>query len=1240
MHRAQAGREAIKPATGMEDLLGGRLDRRLLDEAVSLGIDTQGKTLGQVYGDVAAHYAALDAAAERHVNLVNDEALVGTRNDQRNQDAGLVNERSGNYDNIKRISEGQPTGGDDAAAVRGSASETPVKRDAVPRPADAREVGQGRDFKDAPSNRREQSRLAAETETHDLANFDGSKQFDTEQNAKAFIDQHRLEANAVKSADGHWIIEPVHHEPTAQEKASAQTDIDRLNDAIDAAGESGGESGSRLRPLTRPPSRAMRAAQFIARMFGVSLRFIEHNSRYEGVALGTKAFISPSLRNPETALAGHEIFHVLERVAPKTAEQFRRYVSAFLHLGAVDARRRYEDANGGKNTSMKKAESEVLADINGAMWADPKFWREMRRIDPDLWRRVGYMFMENMNRAIKVLKGGHFDVSRMVSDVDAVRKIIAQLSVKHIADISRLAGDMQGSAGNELLLSRAYRERDLLPGDVTLKEQVRAAWRRQPEKLDGMSRSINSETVNRSNAEQGQDKNPGPVSFSRLEKTIDDEMPRNKLGEVAPQRALDWLDAEAEKGHLFNSEELNGSGVREWLAIQEHPLTVEDINAFIERNRTPASDHGKNLFSGDIVADGVIPRDPEFDTGVPFKTLSSANLFKRKHGIADGVMPIGENGKDGFVFYPAEKKYSKEEKNKILDFIESLNARRARDGLSLIEAFPIFNSKNLGLRLAQFIGKIFGAEVIVVKKNNQFEGVSIGRKIFLSEKMQSPVTAIIGHEISHFLENVNPAAHQKLKDFIWKYLQDGYIEKRRKWDNDRRHENDPEMGFTGAHNEVIADLTGAMWLDPLFWREMIRRDENMFRQVAYVFMEVSTKVAAAVKGTNFDVHSIVKDVETTRRILAAVWSEHLQGNDRRLERGREEPSSTSGNDAAQNNREENEGISFSRKADAERYKKERGLDHDVVEDGRGRFMLALKGAAPDSTTGREKINASGGGDSLPEAAERPNSRPVPQDVEPGSKAERRDIEPDPPDDVNISQKGQIDSAPFFLMADSVHAYLPRDENGMISPQQAIVWLCARSDGPSHLSVETLYRSGALDWLLQQNGPIPLEDLVRYIRGVGTQLSRNGAVQAPGMHTTNEWGSASGARPPTEQAHKGTSPAGLFDVLQGSDAPPHKLVAHTDGENTAIYVLDANGNKVRVFGVLTEYFKNVRRSWAEKTRRVKFKSKKGTMPGIVSPIGSCATRVILICLRRMGISICPLSELWKMIFHVTLIREIG
>lgn len=294
--------------------------------------------------------------------------------------------------------------------------------------------------------------------------------------------------------------------------------------------------------------------------------------------------------------------------------------------------------------------------------------------------------------------------------------------------------------------------------------------------------------------------------------------------------------------------------------------------------------------TGDIVADGIVPDEPEYDGVKPFATKTAASLFRDKNGLDADVV---EDGQGGFVLAPASRKLTLEEKRNDARRISKLNDALSRAGAPKVG--PVFDPANPTFAIAKWIGRIFGVNVTVVSANPFFDGVELGRDVYLAEDNQNPVIAVVGHEVTHTLEKSDPALHQQMKDQIAQYLKDGAVERRRQWDNNLRPTDQagnpvgPEMNTEGAENEVMSDLTGAMWLDPLFWREMINRDINLFRRVAYLFMEKATQAKQALRGSNFVAESMVKDVDAVRKIIAQTWATHLQAADRAAPGGNATP---------------------------------------------------------------------------------------------------------------------------------------------------------------------------------------------------------------------------------------------------------------------------------------------------------------------------------------------------------------
>ena len=234
----------------------------------------------------------------------------------------------------------------------------------------------------------------------------------------AIVAGKKEDATAIQDDNGTWLLAPRAESYTEQERRDAQQRIDRLNPALDRA------NAERAQVLRDTPSGSMVIGSRIARLFGYGVTFIEQNKDFEGVSLGGQAFVSPSTQHAEIGLIGHEVYHSFKRLNPKLAEALAQQIRPYLKDGVVDAARQREDRNGGTNTSQAKAEEEVLADLNGAMWLDPLFWREMATNDPSLFRQVAYRFMQAATKALQSLS--RFKADTLVTDVDTVRKLIAQ----------------------------------------------------------------------------------------------------------------------------------------------------------------------------------------------------------------------------------------------------------------------------------------------------------------------------------------------------------------------------------------------------------------------------------------------------------------------------------------------------------------------------------------------------------------------------------------------------------------------------------------------------------------------------------------------------------------------------------------------------------------------------------------------------------------------------------------------
>jgi N12 class adenine-specific DNA methylase/tRNA1(Val) A37 N6-methylase TrmN6 len=206
---------------------------------------------------------------------------------------------------------------------------------------------------------------------------------------------------------------------------------------------------------------------------------------------------------------------------------------------------------------------------------------------------------------------------------------------------------------------------------------------------------------------------------------------------------------------------------------------------------------------------------------------------------------------------------------------EQLNRQLVKAGMAPVRALRAAPTAHFAL--ARQIGETLGIEVNFVSKNPDFDGVAYKGIAYIAEGMRNAELAIAGHETLHALEQSNPDLGAKLRSQIRAYLKDGVVEDRQAREYAANGLQD--VSIEQAEAEVIADINGAMWIDPVFWSDLAKADRSLFRSVAYKFMELATKAISSLRGSRFDTSALVKDVAAVRAIMVSTWAEHNAGRD-------------------------------------------------------------------------------------------------------------------------------------------------------------------------------------------------------------------------------------------------------------------------------------------------------------------------------------------------------------------------
>jgi hypothetical protein len=293
--------------------------------------------------------------------------------------------------------------------------------------------------------------------------------------------------------------------------------------------------------------------------------------------------------------------------------------------------------------------------------------------------------------------------------------------------------------------------------------------------------------------------------------------------------------------------------------VAEFPRSKERYPYLLVEEVAPIAEAFDELF-------GTI-KSKETDKGVALFFRPGTN--PEQFGLDTGVLPDPE-ALDPFTFKPVAP-MSQDERQAAMAHVKNLNAALRRAGAQTV--LPVMKAPTQNHALAQSIGKVFGTKVLFVTKNRTFQGVAHDGVAYITEDMHHPELAVAGHEVFHVLEESDPTAADALRDHVRAYLKDGVVKDRQQWEQLRSTE---EVSERYAEGEVMADLNGAMWLDSKFWREMIQRDVNLFRRVAYLFMENATKLVKGLAGTRFDAEALVTDVDAVRKLIAQTWADRNQ----------------------------------------------------------------------------------------------------------------------------------------------------------------------------------------------------------------------------------------------------------------------------------------------------------------------------------------------------------------------------
>jgi hypothetical protein len=315
---------------------------------------------------------------------------------------------------------------------------------------------------------------------------------------------------------------------------------------------------------------------------------------------------------------------------------------------------------------------------------------------------------------------------------------------------------------------------------------------------------------------------------------------------------------------------LNQDSLKNEIALSQR--MIQEIGKL--RDQTP------NLATKEKMQSRIDANETVLKGELTFPTAESAMDFAAKKSLDMEALPTD----NGFVLAPKLEAPTAKDIKHDNERIAEINLYLVAQGIN--EVVPLYDSANPRIRTAQAIAKIFRAKATIVSENNGFDGMAYKGETFIAENTKMPELVVTGHEVMHSMEQQNPQAYTKLVNFITPYLKDNVLESQAQTENDNRIKDAqgnpmgremPLRGENSAESEVMAILNGEMWLDPKFWREMIQKDKNLFRQVAYYFAEVSTKAIESLSGKRIVLEGYVNNINEVRSIMSQTWADYNSG---------------------------------------------------------------------------------------------------------------------------------------------------------------------------------------------------------------------------------------------------------------------------------------------------------------------------------------------------------------------------
>jgi N12 class adenine-specific DNA methylase len=321
-------------------------------------------------------------------------------------------------------------------------------------------------------------------------------------------------------------------------------------------------------------------------------------------------FINENTTRPIMAVLGHELLHSLRVDHPALYAKLSDRVRAMLeNPGAygqlLNARRA---SRGMAPLTFDKLREELIADIVGDNFTDPRFWRQMSLSQPSLFGRVLRVIRDFLDTLLSKLKNERpYGTDRYLSDVQAARDAVVDAMRQFSNDPKTSAAAVANAAENLTDTNEPF--------------------------------------------------------YSELARQVETA----KMGSAPAQGWADWLKGLTSKGTI-KADEVAWTGLDDWLAMQPGKITRAQVQQFLEGNGVKVTETTLGVREEPILTEpdaiaylrretGLDPEE-EYGYSTPNDYVDLANQMQAERGggtkYSQYTLPGGTNYREVLLTLPGE----------------------------------------------------------------------------------------------------------------------------------------------------------------------------------------------------------------------------------------------------------------------------------------------------------------------------------------------------------------------------------------------------------------------------------------------------------------------------------------------------------------------------------------------------------------------------------------------------------